>query len=163
MFGLSALETKLAGIVILVIAFAGWLAWHDHKEIAKGEARIEASDKSATDALDAKTKAETERDQAKADAAHIGAKSAQDAVNQFVLDHPPQPVRLCRTANNSASGLSTAGQGGSGASSPTTGSASVSKVLGGDQGPDISGGIDAILLAATELGIVNQERVRAKP
>jgi hypothetical protein len=157
LFGLSSLELKLAGLAIIVLAFAGWLAWHDHAEIAKGEARIIAADKKASDALEAKTKAETEREQAKADAANVGAKNAQDAVNQWILDHPTQPVRLCLNANDRGPELPNAAKAGAGATSAAAGSAALPKVLGGDPGPDISAGLDAILSAATELGIVYQE------
>jgi hypothetical protein len=163
LFGLSSLELKLAGIVIIVIAFAGWLAWHDHTEIEKGEARIIASDKKATDAVEAKTKAETEREQAKADAANVGAKNAQDAVNAWILGHPTQPVRLCLSADNRSAELPNATKAGSRASGAAARSAAVPKVLVGDPGPDISAGLDAILSAATELGIVYQESARAKP
>src|SRR5271167_4655594 len=165
MFGLSALEAKLAGAALAITLFAGWLAWHDHNIRTTLTAQIAAATKRADDALNAQVLAESKRDQGVADAQHAGAQTAQDAINAYILAHPIEPgsVRLCRYPNSAGRGSgASSGQGGPGTTNPAAGSPGLPNVLAVDDGPDLSGGIDAIVSAAEELGIVYRERLNIK-
>lgn len=158
-FGFSKLEFYALLAIVLLSAGAGWFIYHDHVEIQKGRDQIEASDKKAGAALDQKVQAETAHKAALAAQAHQGALDAQKAVDDFAAAHPTGPVRLC-TANPRSGGLPQAGQAGSGATGAVARPDPLQGVPGRDAGapgPDISPDLDALVLAAQRLAIIDRE------
>ena len=158
-FGFSKLEFYALVAIVVLLAGGGWLIYHDHVEIQKGRDQIEASDAKATSALNEKVQAETVHKAALAAQAHQGAIDAQKAVDDFAAAHPTGPVRLC-TANARGGGLPQTGQAGGGAAGALAGPPAVPEVPGRDAGapgPNISPDLDALVLAAQRLAIIDGE------
>jgi hypothetical protein len=159
---MSLLELRLAFLLAGVLALGGLLLWHDHGEIQKGREQIEKSDAKADAALKAKMAAESQARQDKANQIEKEADHVQTAIDDYATAHPVGVVRLCGHSNQSGGGVrqGTADLGGAPAAPGRP--AAVPPVLGVDDGPDLSGGIDAILSAAEELGVVYQEAHRTE-
>jgi hypothetical protein len=95
---MTQLEIILIGSLLSALGLGGWLLYHDHVEITKGESRIEAKDKELADAqqkhaLELVTMAKEASDQA----------VAQYKATVAAPDTGAPVVRLCRQAVPSAS------------------------------------------------------------
>lgn len=134
MLGLATgTELRLAAYGVLLAAIGGWLLWHDHEEIAKGETRIKAQDASARAAQKA-----------------LDAKVSQGVVDDLkakltelnVREPPARPaptLRLCVPARYVSKGPAPSGTEPAVASSPGAGPGGMSQGAPGvDIGPAVS-------------------------
>lgn len=155
MFGLSKLELNLAIGLLAALIGGGWFAWYSHKEILKGEARIEASDARAEAVLAEKVALQTHHQQQLADLAANGAANEQRIIDSYRAMYPVGGLRCHQDL--SSSGLPKGSTTNKGTTSPAPGPAPVPKVLAGNDGPDLSEGFDAIMSAAEELAVIYRE------
>ena len=107
MFGLTALETRLALYGVLLAVIGGWLVYERAHLISEGEARIKASDAKAVQVHDeavAAQKAKDEKD--KADVVQTLQGQLEELRQKSLAPPAARSMRLCLTALSSNEGRS---------------------------------------------------------
>ncbi|MFI5397612.1 MAG: hypothetical protein ACHQ9S_18905 [Candidatus Binatia bacterium] len=106
------------GYIALAGAFYGWLLWHDHQEIVKGESRVVAAQKAA----DVKEAAHVAKVEANADSTIKDLNAKLDAAALSPVAKPGVVVRMCVGASvppHAGSADRPAGSGGDGPAGPS--------------------------------------------
>lgn len=155
--------------IAAVVAVLAVVALFVHHERAVGAEKVHTADAKALQAAREKSDAQTKLNQERATKAEENAKSAQNAVDQYIRSHAqpdgkPEPVRMCH-ANNSQP---VPAQGSGPKPSPEsagTGSAAVSKVPGGGEGegPDIAPELNELVLSAARVAVLYTDLQRRQP
>lgn len=154
---MTALEIKLAiGAAVLAVSLAAF-AWYHHHVILEGEAKIEASDKAASAALQKLTDAQTAHNQQLATQAEQAATHEQQTVDDYAKSHPVGDVRVCHASNDSGGGLPQASPPHGGAQSAGAGSLVIPAVPDSAPGPNIGPGLTEIVLAAARMATIDAE------